>query len=329
VVFNTTAQPTYTVTDDSNISASVPAGATTGKIKVTTPGGTATSATSFTVTGAPHVMLIVMENKAYSSAQGAQYIIGAPQAPYINNTLVKNYASATHWFAVEHNSPLDYYDLISGSNQSGHTKPFTAPTLADELNTAKIPWKAYMESMPSNCYSGSSTILYSAIHNPFAPFSDYKSLCNGTNGVFPYNAPFSGSQMQTDLNSATPPAFVWFTPNICDDMHTNGTPCGTNGVANGDTWLSTFIPAVQATSWYTSGGIIIITWDESVSADTSGGTFGTGGHIATLVISGTSKGSFTPSGDHYAVLRGIEEEYGVGLLGNSANASFGDLKPAF
>jgi acid phosphatase len=274
-------------------------------------------------------MLIVMENKAYSSAQGSPYIIGASQAPYINNTLVKNYTSATHWFAVEHNSPLDYYDLVSGSNQSSATKPYIAKTLVDELNTAKIPWKAYMESMPSNCYTGGSIGLYSSIHNPFAPFSDYKTLCNGTNGVVPYNAPFSSSQLKTDLNSATPPAFVWFTPNICNDMHSHVTPCGTNAVVNGDMWLSTFIPAIQGTSWYTSGGIIIITWDESIGTDTSGGTFGTGGHIATLVISHNPKGAFTPSGDHYAVLRGIEEEYGVGLLGNSANSSFGDLKPAF
>jgi hypothetical protein len=44
---------------------------------------------------ASHVMVIVMENKAYSSAQGSPYIIGNANAPYINNTLVKNYTSAT------------------------------------------------------------------------------------------------------------------------------------------------------------------------------------------------------------------------------------------
>jgi hypothetical protein len=187
-----------------------------------------------------------------------------------------------------------------------------------------------MEGMPSNCYSGNPVGLYSPVHNPFAAFSGYGSLCSGGNGVVPYTGPFSSSQMKIDLNSATPPAFVWFTPNICNDMHTNGTPCPAgSAVANGDTWLSSFIPGVQATSWYANGGIIIITWDESVGADTSGGTFGTGGQIATLVISHNPKGAFTPSGNLFAVLRGIEEEYGVGLLGGSANASFGDLKPAF
>jgi uncharacterized repeat protein (TIGR03803 family) len=39
----------FTPTSDTQISTSVPTGATTGKIKVTTPGGSATSATSFTV----------------------------------------------------------------------------------------------------------------------------------------------------------------------------------------------------------------------------------------------------------------------------------------
>lgn len=48
VKFNGTAA-TFTVNSDTQITTSVPAGATTGKIKVTTTGGTATSATSFTV----------------------------------------------------------------------------------------------------------------------------------------------------------------------------------------------------------------------------------------------------------------------------------------
>jgi hypothetical protein len=112
-------------------------------------------------------------------------------------------------------------------------------------------------------------------------------------------------------------------------MHTNGSPCGANGVANGDTWMSTFIPGVQATNWYKSGGIIILTWDESVSTDTSGGVFGNGGHVATLIIDGTPKGAYTSSGDEYATLRGIEEKYGIGLLGNSSSATFGDIKTGF
>jgi len=327
---------TFTVTSDLQISTTVPATATTGVITVTAPGGTATSSTAFTVTvtaAAPHVMVIMMENKAYSSAQGKTYIVGSANAPYINNTLIKNYTSATKWFGVVHGSPNDYLDTIAGFDQNlghGGTRPFTAPTIADELNAANIRWKAYMESMPSNCYQGVPTTLYSSDHNPFAYFSDYTSLCDKLgDGVVPYNGPFTGSQMQTDLNSASPPAYIWFSPNVCDDMHTNGSPCGANGVANGDTWMSTFIPGVQATNWYKSGGIIILTWDESVSTDTSGGVFGNGGHVATLIIDGTPKGAYTSSGDEYATLRGIEEKYGIGLLGNSSSATFGDIKTGF
>ena len=50
VQFNNTNDPTFTVDSNTHITATVPAGATTGPIKVTTPGGTATSATNFTVT---------------------------------------------------------------------------------------------------------------------------------------------------------------------------------------------------------------------------------------------------------------------------------------
>jgi len=275
----------------------------------------------------PHIMLIVDENKAYSSAQGSPYIIGNPDAPYING-LANTYTSATQWFSNQHGSPADYLDLISGSDQGlseGTGPPYTTPNLVDELNANHISWKAYMESMPSACYNGGTTGVYEADHNPFAYFSDYTSLCSGGNGVIPY----SQSQMSTDLNSTSPPDFVWITPNICDDMHTNGGLCGTNAVVNGDTWLSTNLPTVLSSSWYASGGIIIITWDESNTADVSGGGYGTGGHIATVVISANTNGPFGSPGDHYATLRGIEEAYGVPLLGNSANPSFGDITPAF
>src|SRR4029453_9852905 len=50
VTFNNT-NATFMVDSNTHTPATVPAGATTGPIKVTTPGGTATSATNFTVTG--------------------------------------------------------------------------------------------------------------------------------------------------------------------------------------------------------------------------------------------------------------------------------------
>ena len=50
VKFNVT-NASYTFNSDTQITATVPSGATTGKISVTTPGGTGTSATNFTVTG--------------------------------------------------------------------------------------------------------------------------------------------------------------------------------------------------------------------------------------------------------------------------------------
>ena len=48
VAFNGTTA-TFTVVSGTSITATVPAGATTGPIQVTAPGGTATSATSYTV----------------------------------------------------------------------------------------------------------------------------------------------------------------------------------------------------------------------------------------------------------------------------------------
>jgi len=63
VTFNTTSTTSLTVNSDSSITVSVPIGASTGPVSVTTPlGGTGTSSTSFTVTGSTRIKDITFEN---------------------------------------------------------------------------------------------------------------------------------------------------------------------------------------------------------------------------------------------------------------------------
>jgi hypothetical protein len=69
VKFNTTTATTFHVDSATQITATVPTGATTGKISVTTPGGTATSATNFTVSNV-HSRSVTLKLSKHVVAKG-------------------------------------------------------------------------------------------------------------------------------------------------------------------------------------------------------------------------------------------------------------------
>ncbi len=274
-------------------------------------------------------MMIVDENTSYQSSDGNPFVIGNSSAPYLNS-LASTYTSLNNWYAYEHMSSLDYYDLISGIDQKGSKKPYAGTTLVNELDSAGYTWKAYMDGLApgQNCYTGtgSGTNHYVEGHNPFVAF---KQIISNTSECIANVVPYSQSQLQTDLNSSTPPDFAWISPNECNDTHSKCAPTN-NVVAQGDTWLKNNLPTVLSSSWYSQGGIVIITWDEGATGDNQPGGFeGAGGRIPTLVISQNSCGLYGGTGNDFATLRGIEEAYGVGFLSNSGNASYGDITPAF
>jgi phosphatidylinositol-3-phosphatase len=291
--------------------------------------GTAIKLARASISTAPHIMMIVDENTSYQSSDGNPFVIGNASAPYLNS-LASTYTSLNNWYSFEHMSSLDYYDLISGIDQKGNKKPYLGTTLVNELDSAGYTWKAYMDGLApgQNCYtgSGSGTNHYVEGHNPFVAF---KQIISNTTECNANLVPYSQSQLQTDLNSTTPPDFAWISPNECNDMHSKCAPTN-NVVAQGDTWLKNNLPTVLSSSWYAQGGIVIITWDEGAVGDNQpGGVEGAGGRIPTLVISQNSCGVYTGTGNDFATLRGVEEAYKVGLLSNSANASYGDITPAF
>ena len=298
----------------------------------------ATLASAATAGGAPHIMVIVEENEGYTDILGS-----SSPATYLKS-LANTYASAANWYAVQHNSPHDYLDLIVGSDLGlPNGKPpggYTNTTLVDELHSAGIPWKSYMESMPSDCFMGTTSDgLYDPNHNPFHYFKNYtgsSGWCSSgnlsTEGVLPYPG---SSSLVSALDGSNAPDFVFLVPNDCDEMHGKVSTCAKSSnsqlIKAGDTWLSSNLAPVLNSTWFQQNGIVIITWDEGSDSSGCCGLSSPGGHIATLVVASGNAGvgSFTSTGDHYGTLRAIAEAYGVGLLGGSSNAVNGDLSGAF
>ncbi len=259
---------------------------------------------------APHVMLIVEENRNEAD------VIGAPDAPYVNG-LAQRYGLATMAFGQSHPSLPNYLELLSGSTQGvtddGTGYRFAAPTLVDQLQSRGIGWRAYMEGMPAACYSGAGSSGYAKKHDPFMYFTAITQNAGACANVVPF------SQLRSDLDANTAPPFLWVTPNLCNDGH----DCPT---ATMDGWLATELPRVLASSWYARDGIVIITWDEGGSnAGCCGGA--RGGHVATIVVSSRVSQHVEMTGpvDHAGTLRTLETLYGLSFLGDAVCSCSGSL----
>jgi hypothetical protein len=271
----------------------------------------------------PHVMVIMEENKGYAATLGS-----CASDPYLCG-LASSYASATSWYGVAHPSVPDYLAIDSGSTQGVTSDctscgPFTATDLGGQLTAAGIPWTAYMESMPSDCYTGVGGLpasVYTKRHNPFVYFADVLD-----NGCAARVVQYPGaSGLVATLDGAGAPDFVWITPNLRDDMHSGS-------VAAGDDWLQANLGPVLSAPWFTNGNAtVIVTMDEDDDDDTGCCGDAAGGLIPMVVISNAAsgRGSLALTGDHIGTLRTIEETYDLGYLGGAASPADGDLLPLF
>jgi phosphatidylinositol-3-phosphatase len=257
-----------------------------------------------------------MENHSYDT------IIGNPQAPYINS-LASGCGLAANYHNISHPSLPNYVGGTSGlglsdlkefdtdCNPSKHCST-GAPSVFGQGET----WKAYEESMPSNC-DASNAGAYAVRHNP-PPYYTTLSDC-ATRDV-------PSTQLATDLANNTLPAFSFITPNVISDMH-DGT------IQQGDTWLSTDLLAIFNSPEYKSGTTaVFLTWDEGgggTSNDCATNTTDVSCHVATVVISpstvpGTQAATLF---NHYSLLGTAEELLGLPKLGLAT--SFPTMSSAF
>jgi phosphatidylinositol-3-phosphatase len=272
----------------------------------TGPCGTlALSSTNYT-----HVVWIWMENHSYNE------IVGSPEAPYINS-IAGECGLATNSHNISHPSLPNYIAGTSGLGLSGISqfssdcRPSRKCSTAAQSIFAQVPnWKAYEESMPSNCY-GRNSGEYAVRHNP-PPY--YTKLSGCATKDVPY------TQLSGDLAGGTLPAFSFVTPNLIDDMH-DGT------IAQGDEWLKANLPTILNSSEYQSGTtVVFVTWDEGEggsSNECATNTTDVGCHVATIVLSpstapGTQSGTLF---NHYSLLGSTEQLLGVSLLDEAGGAN--------
>src|ERR1700693_1779407 len=88
-------------------------------------------------------------------------------------------------------------------------------------------------------------------------------------------------------------------------------------VQTGNKWLQANLDGVLTSSWFTNGGTVIVTMDESNSTET------VNNEIPMVVISNNAKGhgNLALSGNHFVTLGTLETAYGLPLLGKAKLSS--------
>jgi phosphatidylinositol-3-phosphatase len=260
-----------------------------------------------------HVFLIVLENKSY-----ADTFESSSQDPYLKRTLTQQGALLTRYYGTGHSSLDNYIAMVSGQAATRETEadcevfsdfalkkidadgqavgtgcvyPSQIKTLADQLESAGLTWKGYMEDMGNDPARENAACAHPVIntkdqtqspeaplqgapagdqyavrHNPFMYFHSIIDQPSCAQHVVNLH------ELADDLRSAgTTPNFSFITPNLCDDGHDgDGTGAAGKGCVDGnpggltstDAFLKTWVPRILQSAAYQEDGLLIITFDE-------------------------------------------------------------------
>ena len=237
-----------------------------------------------------HVMVVIFEN------EDAENIVGGSQAPYLTSLAAKGVAF-TDAHGETHPSEPNYLALFSGSTQgvTDDSCPlsFSGGNLAAQLQAAGRTFVGFSEDLPAAGYTGCHAGHYARKHNPWVDFDGLPASVNQPYAALP-------------ADFAALPTVSFVVPNLCNDMH----DCG---VAAGDRWAAAHLPA-YVTWAQQHNSLLVITFDEDNGSSAN--------HIATVLVGPmVQPGTSDQRVDHYAVLRTLEDMYGLPPLGKAAGAA--------
>jgi len=311
-----------------------------------------------------HVFVVNIENKGFHTTWGT-----GSAAPYLAHTLRAKGVLLTRYYGTAHHSLGNYLAQISGQGPdhavqndcpvfsrfretravvkpgqvvgNGCVYPKKVGTLPEQLTTAGLSWRGYMEDMSKSCQHpvlGTTDLWqratprsqYATRHNPFVYF---RSIISRPSYCRAHVKPLTA--LTRDLRkTSTTRTLSYLTPDLCHDAHdAHCVDGGPGGLRAANAWLKTWIPRILRSPAFKADGVLVVTADESegVGEDSRGccgegagpnarrpGIEGPGGgRIGALVISrfaapGTST---SRTYNHYSLLGSIEALFGLPKLG--------------
>lgn len=274
-----------------------------------------------------HVFLILGENTDASA-------LNPTNAAYILGELQSRSAWLTNYFALTHHSEANYVGMTSG--QYTMCEQLDGPAeqchqdvdnVFHQLDQRGISWRAWLESMPAPCYlsdAGNVSALnaYDPGHNPAILYDDIE----GPGGVWSASAPSAEclanvvpagttgpndmSVLDNALAAGSVARFNLIVPNECETGE-RACPATADRIAQYDAFLRREVPRILSSPAFGADGVLIVTFDEGTSVRLSfvDRTRG-GGPVALAVVSPlVSPGTYDGFGNHYSLLRMIEDGF--------------------
>lgn len=306
-----------------------------------------------------HVFVIMMENTGYKalltpSNPNTRYI----QHLAGSFGLATHYFGVTHPSLPNYIAATSGQTWGSNSDDLAQAPLFNHQNLVDQFEAAHVSWKAYMQSLPQpgDLVGVTKNGLYVRKHDPFLMYPDVYNnpvradkvvpltqlstdLSSGHVPQFAWITP----NVCDDMHGGAP---------ACPYPSSPQSPAQATLYKDGNAFLRTWVGLITHSSAWTGHSAIFITWDEGSFSDVSpfgptdirggpdspvlpatpadpatgggdlsGGTVYGGGHVPMIVIA-REVGHRTDSvkADHYSLLRTIEQNFRLPLLGNAGDS---------
>ena len=215
-----------------------------------------------------------------------------------------------------------YLDLVPGRVDShglatgtGCVFPRSVKTVAAQLGPQGLAWRGYAQGLVSPCrHPAPGAPDDTASDRPTDHFAVAATPCLYVHSIIDTGDCNAGvvpvERLKDDLASAeTTPNYAFIAPDRCHDGRegtcADGQPAG---AASAEAFLRQWIPAILASPAYRQDGLLIVVG-------------GRGARAGALLVS-----RYVPAGrtvrapyDHYALLRTVEDLFGLGHLGHAAD----------